>query len=149
MSKKIFMNSFDENLNSNENGTPQEKYGILVVDDSFFAQKQIKQILESSEFFVVDTAVDGDEAVFKYKENQERIKIVTMDITMPGKNGIEALKEILEYDKDAKIVMISSLGKQEVIKESLMLGAKGFILKPLDRKQVLDQLSMIVKKFLI
>jgi len=146
------MNHFEDNLSgidSGKNNLSKKKYGVLVVDDSLFTQKQIKQILESSDFIVIDTAYDGDEAVIKYKENSEGIDIVTMDITMPNKNGIEALKEILEYDSNAKVLMISSLGKQEVIKESLMLGAKGFILKPFDRKQVIDQLSIIVEKFLI
>jgi len=144
------MNHFENKLDDINKGgsiTSKKKYGLLVVDDSLFALKQIDQILESSDFVIIDNAVDGDEAVIKYKENSKIIDIITMDITMPGKNGIEALKEILEYNEDAIVIMISSLGKQEIVKESLMLGAKGFILKPLTKKQVIEQLSLVVKKF--
>jgi two-component system chemotaxis response regulator CheY len=62
-----------------------------------------------------------------------------MDITMPKMDGVTALEKIIEFDKDAAVVMISALGKQELVKKSLLLGAKNYIVKPLDRKKVLER----------
>jgi two-component system chemotaxis response regulator CheY len=68
-----------------------------------------------------------------------------MDITMPKMDGVTALEKILEFDKDARIVMISALGKQDLVKKSLMLGAKNYIVKPLDRAKVLERILMSLK----
>ena len=125
-------------------GTP---YNILVVDDSIFVKKQLSQILTSEGFNIIDTAADGEEAVEKYKEHHPNIDLVTMDITMPKMDGITALEKIIEFDKGAKIVMISALGKQELVKKSLLLGAKNYIIKPLDRKKVLERIVMVIKRF--
>ncbi|HPO49579.1 MAG TPA: response regulator [Spirochaetota bacterium] len=124
-------------------GTP---YKILIVDDSIFVKKQLSQILQSEQFDVVDTAGDGEEAIEKYKENYPNIDLVTMDITMPKLDGISALEKIIEFDKNAKVIMISALGKQELVKKSLLLGAKNYIVKPLDRKKVLERIVMILKR---
>ena len=67
-----------------------------------------------------------------------------MDITMPGMDGITALEKIIEYDGNAKIVMISALGKQDLVKRSFMLGAKNYVIKPLDRKKVLERLRSVL-----
>ena len=123
-------------------------YNVLIVDDSIFVKKQLSQILSSEKFNVIDTASDGEEAVEKYKELHPKVDIVTMDITMPKMDGITALEKIIEFDKDAKIVMISALGKQELVKKSLLLGAKNYIIKPLDRKKVLERIVMVIKRFL-
>ncbi len=124
-------------------GTP---YKILVVDDSIFVKKQLSQILQSEQFEVLDTAGDGEEAIEKYKEYFPKVDLVTMDITMPKLDGISALEKIIEFDKDAKVIMISALGKQELVKKSLLLGAKNYIVKPLDRKKVLERIVMILKR---
>ena len=124
-------------------GTP---YKILVVDDSIFVKKQLSQILQSEQFDVVATAGDGEEAIEKYKENYPNVDLVTMDITMPKLDGISALEKIIEFDKNAKVIMISALGKQELVKKSLLLGAKNYIVKPLDRKKVLERIVMILKR---
>ena len=125
-------------------GTP---YNILVVDDSIFVKKQLSQILTSEGFNVVDTAADGEEAIEKYKEHHPKVDLVTMDITMPKMDGISALEKIIEFDKNAKVVMISALGKQELVKKSLLLGAKNYIIKPLDRKKVLERVVTVIKRF--
>jgi two-component system chemotaxis response regulator CheY len=117
-------------------GTPSR---VLVVDDSIFVTKQISQILSSEGFEVVATAADGEEALTIYKERYPNIDLVTMDITMPKMDGVTCLEKIIEFDKNAKIVMISALGKQELVKKSLLLGAKNYIVKPLDRKKVLER----------
>jgi two-component system, chemotaxis family, chemotaxis protein CheY len=115
-------------------------YRVLVVDDSMFVTKQISQILTSEGFEVLGTAADGQEGVEKYKEMYPKVDLVTMDITMPRLDGVSALEQIVGFDKDAKVVMISALGKQDLVKKSLLLGAKNYIVKPLDRKKVLERI---------
>jgi len=126
-----------------EDGTP---FKVIIVDDSIFVKKQLTQILQSEQFEIVDTASDGEEAIEKYKEHYPNVDIVTMDITMPKMDGITALEKIIEFDKNAKVIMISALGKQELVKKSLLLGAKNYIVKPLDRKKVLERIVMILKR---
>ena len=118
---------------------------VLVVDDSIFVTKQIEQILTSEGFEVVDKAANGEEGLEKYKELSPNIDLVTLDITMPKMDGVTCLEKIIEYDKDARIVMVSALGKQDLVKKALLLGAKNYIVKPLDRKKVLDRVAMVVK----
>jgi len=124
-------------------GTP---FRVLVVDDSMFVAKQIGQILTSEGYEVTATAADGQEGVEKYKELFPNIDLVTMDITMPKMDGITALEHIMNFDKNAKVVMISALGKQDLVKKSLLLGAKNYIVKPLDRKKVLERIAQVLGK---
>jgi two-component system chemotaxis response regulator CheY len=124
-----------------DDGTP---YKVLVVDDSMFVAKQLGQILTSEGYEVIATAVDGKEGVDKYKELCPNVDLVTMDITMPKMDGLTALEQIMAFDKNAKVVMVSALGKEELVKKSLMLGAKSYIIKPLDRKKVLERISKIL-----
>ncbi|GAB1484000.1 response regulator [Treponema sp.] len=120
-------------------------YRVLVVDDSIFVAKQIGQILTSEGFEVIGTAVDGEQGVEKYKELFPNVDLVTMDITMPKMDGITALEHIMNFDKNARVVMISALGKQDLVKKSLLIGAKNYIVKPLDRKKVLERISQVLK----
>ncbi len=117
------------------------KIKVLVVDDSMFVAKQLGQILSSEGYEVVATAADGKEGVDKYKELYPHVDVVTMDITMPRMDGLTALEQIIAFDKEAKVVMVSALGKEELVKKSFMLGAKNYIVKPLDRKKVLERIS--------
>ena len=121
------------------------KVRVLIVDDSMFVAKQLGQILTSEGYEVIATAADGKEGVDKYKDIYPNIDIVTMDITMPRMDGITALEQIMAFDKNAKVVMISALGKEELVKKSLLLGAKNYIVKPLDRKKVLERISSALK----
>ncbi|MDR1316762.1 MAG: response regulator [Spirochaetales bacterium] len=123
-----------------------QAYRVLVVDDSMFVTKQMGQILTSEGFVVVATAGDGEEGVTKYKELFPNIDLVTMDITMPKMDGITALEKIIEFDKNAKVIMVSALGKQDLVKKSLLSGAKNYIVKPLDRKKVLERIVMTLDK---
>ena len=120
-------------------------YRVLVVDDSMFIAKQITQYLTSEGFEILGTAADGAEAVEKYKELSPNVDLVTMDITMPKLDGVAALGQILEFDKSARVVMISALGKQDLVKKALLLGAKNYIVKPLDREKVLERIRMSLK----
>lgn len=121
------------------------KYRVLVVDDSMFVAKQLTQILTSDGYEIVATAVDGKDGVDKYKELCPNVDLVTMDITMPRMDGITALEQIIAFDKNARVVMVSALGKEELVKKSLLAGAKNYIVKPLDRKKVLERISASLK----
>ena len=121
------------------------KYRVLVVDDSMFVAKQLTQILSSDGYEIVATAQDGKEGVDKYKERCPNVDLVTMDITMPRMDGITALEQIIAFDKNAKVVMVSALGKEELVKKSLLSGAKNYIVKPLDRNKVLERISAALK----
>ena len=125
-----------------EDGTP---FRVLVVDDSIFVTKQIEQILTSEGFEVIDKAGDGQEGLEKYKALSPNVDLVTLDITMPKMDGVECLEKIMEFDKGARVIMISALGKQDLVKKALLLGAKNYIVKPLDRKKVLDRVAMVLK----
>ena len=114
---------------------------VMIVDDSMFVAKQLGQILTSEGYEVIATAADGKEGVDKYKELAPNVDLVTMDITMPRMDGITALEQIMTFDKNAKVVMVSALGKEELVKKSLLLGAKNYIIKPLDRKKVLERIA--------
>lgn len=127
----------------NELGQP---YKVMIVDDSVFIQKQLSQILISEQYEIIDTAQDGVEAIEKYKIHHPKIDVVTMDITMPNMDGLTCLTEILKFDKDAKVVVISALGKEDLVKKALVTGAKNYIVKPLDRKKVLERIKAAVAK---
>jgi len=114
-------------------------YRVLVVDDSVFVTKQIGQILSSEGFDVVGTAADGEAGVEKYKELFPNVDLVTLDITMPKMDGITALEKIIQFDANAKVIMVSALGKQDLVKDALIKGAKNYIVKPLDREKVLER----------
>jgi two-component system, chemotaxis family, chemotaxis protein CheY len=119
-------------------------YRILIVDDSIFIAKQLGQILTSEGYEVLAAAQDGEAGVEKYKESYPNIDLVTMDITMPKMDGLMALEAIINFDKNAKVVMISALGKEDLVKKALILGAKSYIVKPLDRKKVLERVLKAV-----
>jgi two-component system, chemotaxis family, chemotaxis protein CheY len=130
-------------LGLKEDGTA---YKVLLIDDSVFVIKQLSQILQSEKFEILNTANDGEQGLEKYKELFPNVDLVTMDITMPKMDGIATLEKIIEFDKNAKIVMISALGKEDLVKKALMIGAKNYIVKPLDRDKVLSRLEAVFKK---
>ena len=121
--------------------TDGSDFRVMIVDASMFVAKQLGQILTSEGYEVIATAADGKEGVDKYKELAPNVDLVTMDITMPRMDGITALEQIMTFDKNAKVVMVSALGKEELVKKSLLLGAKNYIIKPLDRKKVLERIA--------
>jgi two-component system, chemotaxis family, chemotaxis protein CheY len=122
-----------------------EPYRVLIVDDSMFVTKQLSQILTSEGFDVAGIATNGEEGLEKYKELYPNIDLVTMDITMPKMDGVTALEQIIAFDANARVIMISALGKQDLVKKALLAGAKNYIVKPLDRKKVLERILMALK----
>jgi two-component system chemotaxis response regulator CheY len=119
-------------------------YRVLIIDDSIFVQKQIGQILTSEGFKIVGTANDGLEGLELYKSLHPNVDLVTMDITMPRLDGVSSLAKIVEFDKDAKVIMISALGKEDLVKNALITGAKNYIVKPLNRTKVLERIHAVL-----
>lgn len=101
---------------------------VLVADDAAFMRASLKMMLEKNGFEIIGEAENGLVALNMYKEKKP--DVVTMDITMPICDGIKAVKLIKEFDPDAKIIMISSMGQECFVKDAIIAGAKGFIVKP-------------------
>ncbi|KZL92325.1 response regulator [Clostridium magnum] len=114
---------------------------ILVVDDAAFMRLSLKTILQRNGFEVVGEASNGLEAISMYSVLKP--DIVTMDITMPEMDGVEALTEIKKQDPSAKVVMISALGQESWVRRAIMLGAKGFVVKPYKEEYVIQTLSKL------
>lgn len=122
------------------------KKNILIVDDSPIAQKQLSNILESAGYNIIGTATNGNDAIKIYSENKDKIDIVTLDITIIGlMDGVNVLKEILKINPKANVIMVSALGKDNIIKECLQSGARHFIQKPFKKDKILETVSYILK----
>jgi two-component system chemotaxis response regulator CheY len=115
---------------------------VLIVDDAAFMRMMIKDILVKNGFEIAGEAANGYEAVEKYKE--VRPDVVTMDITMPEKDGIAAVKEIMAIDKQAVIIMCSAMGQQAMVMEAIQAGARDFIVKPFQQERVIQALQKAV-----
>ena len=112
---------------------------ILVVDDAAFMRKMVADALTRGGHEVVGEAGNGLEAVARYQELKP--EVTTLDITMPEKDGISALREIIELDPSAKIIMCSALGQESKVLESIKLGAKDFVVKPFQANRVLEAIG--------
>jgi two-component system chemotaxis response regulator CheY len=109
---------------------------VLVVDDAAFMRKMLSDTLASGGHEVVGEASNGNEAVQRFQEL--RPELTTLDITMPEKDGLQALREILSYDPTARVVMCSALGQEAKVLESIKAGAKDFVVKPFAPERVLE-----------
>ena len=114
---------------------------VMVVDDAMFMRASLKMMLEKNGFEVAAEAENGVIAVQKYKEVKP--DIVTMDITMPEMDGLQALKLIKQFDPDAKVVVVSAMGQEPVVKDAILSGAKSFIVKPFKEDFVLKTLNSL------
>jgi two-component system chemotaxis response regulator CheY len=108
---------------------------VLVVDDAAFMRKMVTDALAGGGHEVVGEAGNGAEAITQYQEL--RPEVMTLDITMPEKDGLAALREIIALDPSAKVVMCSALGQESKVLESIKLGAKDFVVKPFQPDRVL------------
>ncbi len=115
---------------------------IMVVDDAAFLRAMLKDILVKAGHEVITEAENGLEAVDKYRSL--RPDLVTMDITMPVMEGVEAVKEIRKIDPSANIVMCSAMGQKNLIIEAIQSGAKDFIVKPFQSNRVLEAISKAI-----
>jgi two-component system chemotaxis response regulator CheY len=120
------------------------KARILIADDASFMRQMIREIIEPEGYEVVGEATNGIEAVEQYVEL--RPDIVTMDIVMPKRSGIDAVKGILAEDAGAQVVMCSALGQETLVQEALQAGARDFIVKPFKPDAVLTTLNKILDK---
>ncbi|CEH33341.1 response regulator [Romboutsia lituseburensis] len=114
---------------------------VLIVDDAAFMRMSIRNMISKHGFEIVGEAENGVVAIEKYKELQP--DIVTMDITMPEMDGLEALREIKKVNPAAAVVMISALGQEARMKEAIIYGAKGFIVKPFKEEMLISALSKL------
>jgi two-component system chemotaxis response regulator CheY len=112
---------------------------ILIVDDNAFMRNTIKGVLTQAGFDIAAEATDGNEAVNAYATT--RPDLVTMDITMPNMDGVEALKELLKRDPGAKVVMVSAMGQESLVVEAVTAGAIDFVIKPFEPDRVVDAIN--------
>lgn len=114
---------------------------ILVVDDAKVIRMIIRQILTRHGFEIAGEAANGREALEKYKEL--RPDAVTMDIVMPEVDGIQGLKEIIAFDKQAKVVMISAIDQKDALLEAIRQGAADYVVKPFEDDRMIASLKNI------
>lgn len=117
---------------------------VLIVDDSIFIYEEIKYILADTDYRVVGYAKDGEQALKMYEELKP--DVVTMDIVMPGINGIETCRSLIEKWSDAKVIMISSLAYDQTMEKAEAAGVRDFLFKPLEKDVFIEALDRVVGK---
>ncbi len=118
------------------------KKKVLIVDDAIISRMFLKQIFEEGDYEVVGEANNGLEGIRCYQELHP--DLVTMDITMPMMNGIEALRQIRRFDPEAKVLMCTALGQKFRIAEAMEAGAAAFVVKPFQKDAVLEAVRKII-----
>ena len=117
---------------------------ILIVDDAQFMRNILKKLFESSGHNVVGEAGTADDGVSDYMKLKP--DVVTMDICMPNKSGIDGIKEIIKNDKDAKILVCSALGQELLVMEAIQAGAKDFIVKPFKKEKIVEVMEKVLTR---
>lgn len=115
---------------------------ILIVDDAAFMRMMIKDIVTRNGYEVVGEAQNGIEALELYV--QLKPDLVTMDITMPEKDGISAVKDIMAADSTARIIMCSAMGQQALVMDAIKAGARDFLVKPFKAERVLQAIEKVL-----
>jgi two-component system chemotaxis response regulator CheY len=113
----------------------------MIVDDALFMRNMLKDICLRAGYTVVAEADNGESAVDLYREH--RPDLVTMDIVMPKRSGIEALQDIMSEDPAARVVMVSALGQDSLVLEAIEAGARDFIVKPFKEERVVDVIRRV------
>lgn len=138
------------NLNTKEpdgikaNGS---SYKIMVIDSKDFHRKQIVQIFESERYQVVETAANGKEALDKIEKYKGRIDLITTELDMPVIDGYAMIYELKQKGNMPLVVFISDDTTKGVMQDLITMGAKDFILKPINRRVILERVKNIIKKF--
>lgn len=114
---------------------------IMIVDDSRIVHAMMKQLLDDTDFEIIGYCRSGEEAINSYRDFKP--DVVTMDIVMPGMDGLEAAATILTEFPDARILMVSSLAYDDTMETAEKIGTKGFIFKPIERDQLLEALNRV------
>jgi two-component system chemotaxis response regulator CheY len=117
---------------------------VLIADDAAYMREMLRDILSQGGYEIVAEASDGDEAVQAYREHSP--DLVTLDIVMPRKSGLDALREIIAEDPSASVVICSALGQEALVKDMMNSGAKGYLVKPFKPDQVLEVIGMVVEE---
>ena len=117
---------------------------VLIVDDAAFMREMLRELLDEAGYEIVGEAVDGDQAVTMFRETSP--DVVTLDIVMPRKSGLEALREIHALDPNACVIMCSALGQEALVMQALEAGARDFIVKPFKPDQALGVIEKALAK---
>jgi two-component system chemotaxis response regulator CheY len=117
---------------------------IMIVDDALMMRKTLRRILEKAGHEIVGEAVNGDQAIANYAKC--RPDLVTMDLTMPGLGGIEAIKHIVAADPATSIIVVSALGQKHIIFDALQNGAKNYVLKPIAEDKLLSVVNLVLEQ---
>ncbi len=121
-----------------------KKKGILIVDDAAFVRIKLKRIVEKMDFAeVVGEAANGEDAVSLYKDLKP--DLVTMDLIMPNQDGIQAIEDIMTFDKEANIIVVSAMGQQMSIDEVVEKGVKEYIKKPFKDDEIYNVIERLIK----
>jgi len=115
---------------------------IMLVDDTKFMRMMLANILKPKGYEIVAEAGDGLEAINLY--NQHKPDLVTMDIVMPNMDGIQAVRNITASDGNAKIIMVTAIGQESKVKEAIEAGAKGYLVKPFQAPQVIEEVEKVL-----
>ncbi len=124
-----------------------DRLKILVVDDSPIIVRKLAALLHELDYEVIQTAATGSEAIAAYKACKP--DVVTMDITMPDMDGIEATRLIMAENPNAKIVMITSHGQEKMVLDALKAGARGYVLKPFQRHKLYEVIQKACSRVVI
>jgi len=114
---------------------------VLVVDDARFVRVRLMRLLKNQGYDIIEAA-NGSEAVAQYQQHAP--DVVLLDITMPKKDGLQALKEIRSGDPNARVVMLTALGQQSIVLDAIRSGARDFIVKPFEQERVLEAVRKVM-----
>ena len=120
---------------------------VLVVDDSLIIRKKVTKLVEKLGHEVLYSAKNGQDAIDLYTSNKP--DLVTMDITMPDMDGITAVKEIIKNDANAKIIMVTSHGQEDMVIKSIQSGAVGYMLKPVTQDKLAIAIGEVFEQYAV
>jgi two-component system chemotaxis response regulator CheY len=124
-----------------------DSLNVMIVDDSPIIVRKLAMMLEQLGYRIVGTAENGKSAVEVYRTT--RPDVVTMDITMPEMDGIEATRAIIKAFPEAKVVMVTSHGQEKMVLDALKAGAKGYVIKPFQEHKVFEAIQKACKRTVI